>query len=163
MLARLVGGDPLELRALCARVTDERRYLIDVDRVFLRAAARTARFALRYRGQPELDEWLTENIDAALLDIVADDSEIGDAPRDPSALDDFARPLGLDPDRVHLACAAFNRLPSAERSAYWVLMIRLRSLDEAVVELGGSATEIARSARRALDTLIAVLEGKESA
>ena len=67
VLARLMSGDPLELRALCARRIEEHRYLVDVDRVFLRAVARTARFAHRYRGLPELDTWLGEQVDTALL------------------------------------------------------------------------------------------------
>jgi len=68
VLARLVNADVFELRARVARALAERCYLLDGDFVYLRCIARIARFATRYRGEPSLDVWLTEQVDAALLD-----------------------------------------------------------------------------------------------
>lgn len=68
VLARLVNADVFELRARVARALAERCYLLDGDFVYLRCIARVARFATRYRGEPSLDVWLTEQVDAALLD-----------------------------------------------------------------------------------------------
>ena len=52
------------------------------------------------------------------------------------------------------ACSAFNRLPSAERRAFFDLVLQAGSLDELAREGEGSATEIARRARRALDVIL---------
>lgn len=68
VLARLVNADVFELRARVARALAERCYLLDGDFVYLRCIARIARFATRYRGEPSLDVWLSEQVDAALLD-----------------------------------------------------------------------------------------------
>jgi len=75
VLARLVNGDPLGVRARVALRLREHCYLMDADRVYLRAVARCARFSSRYRGQPSLEEWLTERVDEALGDLLGEDLE----------------------------------------------------------------------------------------
>jgi DNA-directed RNA polymerase specialized sigma24 family protein len=163
VLARLMAGDPLHIRGLVARKLGERAYLCDADRVFMRSIARVSRFAVRYRGQPEIDEWLSGAVDEALLDLLRDDLEAERAgaaadQADIAAFVDLARPLGLDPLAMRGVCNTFNHLPEAERRAFHALLIAGRSLDELASESGQSATDTARAARRALDTLLALPE-----
>lgn len=176
VLARLVNGDPLGVRARVARRLADHCYLMDADRVFLRAIARCARFSGRYRGQPALEEWLTERVDEALGDLLRDDLEAlrtqraGTRASGPAtastearelggAHEDFARPLGLDPDRMREACVAFNHTDLPARRAFFDLVIDGHSLDALARSSGASATAIARRARRALDVCLNAGEG----
>jgi DNA-directed RNA polymerase specialized sigma24 family protein len=163
VLARLMAGDPLRIRGLVARKLSERAYLCDADRVFMRSIARVSRFAVRYRGQPEIDEWLSGAVDEALLDLLRDDLEAERAggaanPDDLAAFVDLARPLGLEPLAMRKVCNAFNHLPEPERRAFHALLIDGATLDAIARASGQSATESARAARRALDTLLAASE-----
>jgi hypothetical protein len=111
VLARLMSNDPLGLRSCIAAVLAERVYLLEHDRVFVRAVARIARFALRYRGQPELELWLRQQVDEAVLELLDEDSEGPRAPSDaPDGLSELARPLSVEPESARAACEAFNRL-----------------------------------------------------
>ncbi|MBL8858219.1 MAG: hypothetical protein JNL28_06940 [Planctomycetes bacterium] len=163
VLARIVGEDPLRVRDHVARELSEGAYLLDAHRVTLRCFALIARHALKYRGRPVIDEWLTALARESIAAIVRED---GDAERRPfvhgqepgrehgEAFWALARPLGLEPDAMGRACLAFNRLPQAERSAFFALVLQGRTLDELVRTWGEKPTEIARRARRALDTLL---------
>ncbi len=159
VLARIMNGDPLELRPrVVARIRD-RAWLIDVDRVLLRSFARTARFAVRYRGDPPLELWLGERIDEALADILREDLE---AERRVEPIDvhqhaafvALAKPLGLDPARVRAACAAFNAQADDDRRTFYALVIEGRALDELARARSQSASEVGRTARRVLDRLL---------
>ncbi|HVS11670.1 MAG TPA: hypothetical protein VMS76_17515 [Planctomycetota bacterium] len=166
VLARILPGDPLELRRLAGERLRERAWLCDADRVFLRAVARCARFAVRYRGQPELKAWLGERVDEALADLLREDLEAERAgqPAEPeasAAYEDLARPLGLAPAAMRGVCVAFNQLPEPERKAFFALVIESRSLDELARASGAPATEIARRARRALDAVLLAGAAKE--
>jgi DNA-directed RNA polymerase specialized sigma24 family protein len=55
---------------------------------------------------------------------------------------------------MRAACAAFNHLPFADRSAFTDLVLRGVSLDKVARSAGESATEVARRARRALDAIL---------
>jgi hypothetical protein len=157
ILSRIVVGDPLRLRARVGRRLEAQALLFDADRVFLRALALTARAAVRYRGQGEIDEWLVRRVDEALAELL----EEGDEAECPSgAFETLARPLGLDPRALGRACARFHRLAFPERRAFFDLVLHARSLDELAGASGESATEIARRARRALETLLATDEAQ---
>jgi hypothetical protein len=81
----------------------------------------------------------------------------------PGAFLALARPLGLEPAAMGRACAAFNRLPLAERAAFFALVIQARSLDDLARESGEGATDIARRARRALDAILNVSAAQREA
>src|SRR3954464_13835959 len=75
VLARLSDGDPLEIHARCiARIEHHARF-IDVRRLHARSVARIAHAAPRYRGEPALDPWLEERIDASIEDLLNEDAE----------------------------------------------------------------------------------------
>ncbi len=161
ILCRIVQGDPLGMRDRVARRLHAEAYLLDADRVQLRALARCARFAGRYQGRPELAAWLDEIVDQAIEDLLREDVEV-DVGRDSSAATPgaaftaLAAPLGLEPEAMQRACAAFNRLPAADRAAFFELVIHRRSLDDLARRSGESASEIARRARRALEVVLQV-------
>jgi DNA-directed RNA polymerase specialized sigma24 family protein len=167
ILCRIVQGDPLGMRERVARRLHAEAYLLDADRVQLRALARCARFANRYPGRPELATWLDEIVDQAIEDLVREDVE-GELEREkaaalPSAaFSALARPLGLEPEAMRRACAAFNQLPALDRTAFFALVLHGRSLDELARDGRESASDVARRARRALDLLlrVGVLEPK---
>ena len=152
ILARLVDCDPLGLRAVVYERLRARAYLLEADRVFLRSLARVARYAPRYRGEPELAIWLAERVDEALLDLLDEDREGAALAED--TLAGLARPLGLDPAAMRAACARFHALPEEERRTFFALVVEGRDLDELARDSGESATGIARRARHALLTVI---------
>ncbi len=163
VLGRVMNGDPLGLAARIEERLRARAYLFDADRVFLRAAARCARLAGRYRGDPPLEHWLAERIDESLLDLLRTDAEADvhghpPGPEQLAAFEVLARPLGLDPACMHHACLVHNQLPEAQRKAFRELVIEGRTLDELAASGHSSATEIARAARAALLAVLAAVE-----
>lgn len=159
VLARLLQGDPLELRRAVAQRLAARAYLFDADRVHLRALAHCARYAVRYRGTPPLEAWLAEIVDQALLELLREDAEAERRaaavdPQDLAALGDLARPLGLEPAAMRRVCLAHNLSSEPERLAFHGLVIQGRELEEVARSLGISGVEVARRARRALETVL---------
>jgi len=133
--------------------------LLDADRVHLRVIARIARSAGRYHGRPGVDDWVDGHVLQVIGDVVREDHESArtPTPTDEESSDAFlalASPLGLDPGSMRKACSVFNVLPLADRAAFIDLVLRNRSLDDLSRELGESATQIARRARRALDAIL---------
>lgn len=164
ILARIVPDDPLGVRAVVARRLHEQALLADADRVQLRSLALVARWAPRYQGEPEFGVWLERIVDRAVLEIVDDDADEPLAPRTPdtaassepeSSIVASARALGLGVERLRSACRAFNRAPLDERRAFFELVLRARPLQDFARESGRSGVELARLARRGLDTLLA--------
>lgn len=159
VLARLVQGDPLGVRGVVAERLRSGSVLLDADRVQLRVIARIARSAGRYRGRPVVDDWVDGHVLQIIAEVIREDHESarGCVPTGEGLADVFtalAGPLGLEPASMRKACAAFNVLPLADRAAFVDLVLRNRSLDELARELGQSATQIARCARRALDAIL---------
>jgi DNA-directed RNA polymerase specialized sigma24 family protein len=152
-----MNGDPLGLRRLVGERMRRRAYLLDADQVHLRAVARCARFAVRYRGQPAINRWLAEIVDEAMGDLVTEEHERTPDPAgrmEGGVFHELSLPLGLDPARMRAACARFNALSENERSLFFALVIDSRSLDEVAHGRGASASTVARGARVALDALL---------
>jgi hypothetical protein len=162
VLARLMNGDPLALAGVVEERLRARAYLLDADRVFLRAAARCARLSGRYRGDPPLAAWLAERVDESMLELVDEELEALAGGAEPGAelsvFESLARPLGLDPGRTRRACAVHNGLCEEQRRAFREVVLESRDLDELARQGGRSATGIARAARRALLAVLAEIE-----
>ncbi len=153
ILARILPGDPLALRAIVARRLREAALLLDADRVHLRALARCARYAARYEGRPAIESWLEAQLAAAIEELSREELPPA-GPGRTSAIGDLARPLGLSPDAMHRACRAFNQQPAEDRQAFFALVIEQFTLDDIAHRAGISAGEAARRARRGLDALL---------
>ena len=159
VLARLVAGDPLGLRARVASTLASEALFLDPDRAFLRAAAHVARFAPRYRGQPELEAWLAARVLAALRELAEEAHEGALHERaTPAPLAELAKKLKLDPGALARACAALNACERLERRAFRALVIEARELDVAARDIGSTPSETGRAARRAIEIALAALE-----
>lgn len=159
VLARLVSGDPLRVREQVAVRLRETCRLLDGERVALRAMARVARFAPRYRGRPSFEDWLKERCDEAIADLMDEEREFLFHPRraprqSDSALHVLAEPLGIDPKDARRACVALNSRSFEERDAFFALVLEAGSLDQIARERGTDPTTIAKRARRALLAII---------
>jgi len=159
VLGRLVQDDPLAIREKVAARLQADALLFDADRVHLRVLARISRFAGRYRGRPELSAWIESAVAESVEELLREEHESVRSRR-PEVSEKvgvfavLAPPLGLDPTAMRAACAAFNSLSFADRSAFSDLVLRGNSLDKVARSAGESATEVARRARRALDTIL---------
>jgi len=155
VLARLVDGDPLGVRAVVAERLKTSRRLLDAERVSLRTFARVARFACRYRGRPEFSTWLAECCDDAIDDILDEEREAAvsesasaAAPSEAFAL--LAEPLGIDSFQARRACVAIHDCTFEERDAFFEIVLAARSLDDVAQEKDCAPTLLARRARRVL-------------
>ena len=163
VLARLVSGDPLDLRALCDRRQNERAVLIDPRRFQLRTAARIAHAAARYDVTIAPAVWIERRLEEALQDLVEEDrsqTETGDLPAEPweARILFLADALGVEPALARRACAAFNQLPDATRKTAWCVMIEGKSVHRCVAEGHGPPKEVER---RLLDALTAMHRATE--
>lgn len=177
VLARLVRDDPLHVRARVASRLRAEALLLDGDHVHLRALARISRAAGAYRGRPGLADWVDAAVADAVEELVREEHELARSrtpiregredratdtaavPVDPDAFSSLATPLGLDPGSVRRACATFDVLPFVERNAFFRLVLEAGDLDAAAREVGVSASEVGRRARRALDAILAAALG----
>lgn len=157
VLARIVPGDPLGLRARVARRLGERALLLDADRVHLACLARCGRAAPRYRGHPALDEWLDARVEETLDDLLEARAEPRAEATEEARADAFALlapRLGLEARALREAARAFHALPLVDRRAFFALVLEQRPLDGLAREAGESASAYARRARRALLVLL---------
>jgi hypothetical protein len=181
VLSRLVQDDPLGVRGRIAERLRADALLLDGDRVHLRALARISRSAGSYRGRPELSAWVAGAVAESVQELVREMHEqarrrargredrargrpshpTGDADGacDADAFDVLAGPLGLDPESMRSACAAFDVLPFADRTAFFDLVLEAKDLDACARSAGVNASELARRARRALDAILGSVPG----
>lgn len=181
ILARLVQDDPLGVRGRIAERLRADALLLDGDRVHLRTLAKIARSAGSYRGRPELPEWVAGAVAESVEELVREmheqarrqgrgrDDRVRGQPADPTtdareardadAFDVLAGPLGLDPQSMRTACAAFDVLPFAERTAFFDLVLESKDLDACSRAAGVNASELARRARRALEAILGSVPG----
>ena len=153
VLARIVDGDPLGLRPRIAAALRAGAWLMDADRVLIRALALCARRGSNYRGRPPIDEWLDARVQESIDDLL--EAEHVQPSPTTGAFSDLARPLSLSPERLRAACARFHARPREEREAYVRLVLDRRPLEES----GADPLETARRARRAT---LALLGGEGS-
>ncbi|MBM3991925.1 MAG: hypothetical protein FJ298_13075 [Planctomycetes bacterium] len=170
VLARLMAGDPLGLRARVAAALANEALFLDSDRALLRASAHVARFAPRYRGQPEPEAWLAARVLAAVRELADEEHEgvgregvgqaagVGQEAALPAPLCELAAKLKLDPLALARACAALNACERVERRAFRALVIEARELDVAARDIGSTPSETGRAARRAIDAALGALE-----
>jgi hypothetical protein len=121
VLRRISSHDPLAMKRRCLHLLHRRALLVSLERLTHRALARTAYAAGRYRGEPSLDDFLDECVDAALDDLLREDFEQERAAgRSPQVLDRrytrAARVLGVGVEQGRRASVLFHALPRPARA-----------------------------------------------
>ncbi len=166
ILARLVDGDPFEIGPRCVERMREEAFLVSLQRVHLRAVARTAYAAVHYRGTPPLAQWLRERIDESVREILAEDRE---AERDGSVVAEAPEPLhahvaaalGVEASLGRRACNAFNRLPAPVRHAFFAVVIERKSVNRYVAEGNGPPSQVNAYLREASEAIEAATRWHE--
>jgi hypothetical protein len=167
--ARLGNGDPLGLRERTARRLRETWFLLDPDRVYLRALSVCAIAATEDDPPAELATWTTTNIDRAIEQLVLADR---DAERtSPGVLSGeeknfplLTTSLMLDPELVRTASVAFNALDPLPRRAFFELLIEGMEVGECIEKGPWDADGLYAAVHAALATVGLGLEseGEES-
>lgn len=155
VLARLVEGDPLGIRARCEQRVRLQSLLLEVRRLQLRTIAHVARHAAQYRGTPPLDAWIADKVRKALGELLDEDDDrrlnpdLPEAPTDARLLA-IAHAVGMEPEVLGRGLAVFNRSPHEVRSAFCGMVLD-RESPETWAATNSTTPERAKTAvRRAL-------------
>jgi hypothetical protein len=146
LLAWLVHGDPLALRARLVRLALREAWLVDVERALLRTQSLVALHACEWRPE-ELEARLEDCARAALRELACEEDSAGVG----EALDFCCRPLGLDARALGEACRGFNRLPGEVREAFVAAVLVGESPERSARARRLSLVEFARRARLGLE------------
>lgn len=143
VLRRIVEEDPLGLEACCEQKLEELAFLVDVERIFHRAAARVAMEAPEYDGVPPLAEWLERSVERALRALLEEDQEAvrrGEMAGEETAAvaNLLARTLGIEAPLARDCAVVFNGLTWILRRVFWEVVVRERSVERAAEEVGCS-------------------------
>lgn len=160
VLARLLHGDPLGIHSRAQSDIDAAAVLVDPTRLYLRAAARVAFDALRWRGRSSLEDFLAKSTRRALRGILDEDREYPEGAADDDTQRDrygfVCRLLGIDKSKAHRLCVLFNGLPKEQRAIWRAIHIEGHSLgaycarEEIAMETGQSRLDAAVAALLAI-------------
>jgi hypothetical protein len=145
----------LEIGARLGEHVRETAVLVDPARAGARAAARIAHAAMRYRGQPPLDEFLRSNIALAVEQLIEEESEdeLARVPLDDSPgahLLFLWKLLGIEPALVRKASVVFNRQPIDVRQAFAAVVGARMSIHDHAARLGASCEHVRSLLERAI-------------
>jgi hypothetical protein len=137
---RLAEGDPLRVRERSARRLREVWFLLEPDRLFLRAIAVCAEGAMVEDPPKDMEAWVLAKIDLAIEQLVRRDRTAEEA--HPELLEDeekvfplLTHSFLLEPDTVRRVTVGFNRLDPLPRRAFYELIIEARDVPS-VIESG---------------------------
>lgn len=127
--------DPLEIWGRSEALIESEAVLMAVDRLYLRALARVAHAAMRYKGTPPLEVWLAERVAFSLRELVQEDREAdhGELHLDVEGEQRYAflvAALGLEPQLARRACVRFNDEPLEVRRTFWRVVVLKQSIEE---------------------------------
>ena len=160
ILAQLIPGDPLRIRALAGERVVALARMVDVDAVVLMALARIAQGAA-LEGAPTARGWLVEQVDRAIEDAVGEGAGSSSGP--PGMLEALAPGVGVTPGAFRRSCEAFNRRSLAERMAFWSLVLAAEPPEVAARREGAAPDELARRSRRVLEAMVRAAAKGEAA
>lgn len=131
VLARVIEGDPLDLRGRCEARLRNQALLLDARRLQLRAAAHIARHAPGYTGTPPIDVWLAERIRKSVQELLEEQAVLaadGEAPEPPNdeRLQLISETFGIDPSVFGRGCVRFNRAPFDARASFYGLILEAK-------------------------------------
>jgi hypothetical protein len=150
--------DPLHVRERCMTRLSEQAQLLPLDRLVTMTMAAVAHTASHYHGEPELDDWLLERIDASIVALHVQEREferMGLPPMDPfdTHCVFLAEALGIDRALTRRACIVFNQLPLGQREVFWALVVERRSIADYLSQVSRSRQDIMQSLRAAIEAL----------
>ncbi len=156
VLDRIIDDDPLDIYLVCEERLRMRAILLDEHRLTLRAMARTAYLAPRYRGEPPLAQWLAERADDAIQELVDEDSadELRCAPVEEPWDERYsflAEAIGATASVARTLCVRFNGLADDVRHAFHNVTIQGKSLHRYVAEGHGPPARVNELLRRAAE------------
>lgn len=155
VLRRLFDGDPLGIAQACSQRLRSKALILDLNRLHMRAIARIAHAAPRYRGHPSLDPWITGRIDQSIKDLIKDDREEERSamppsdPREPRFIF-LSEALGIEPGLTRKACIKFNDLEPDVRGAFYAVVVEGKKINRYVAEGNGPPDNVLRLVRQAL-------------
>lgn len=163
--ALLTAGDVLQLFQRSAERMREKAWLVDVDRVYQRAVANLALGPGTYfgpeDGNGEIDRAIERCIDHAIEQVVRSDEEevsSGTTEHDPadSRFEFLIEGFAVRAAQTRAASVAFNALPSDARSAFFALLIELRTVDDCLASGFGPPERLRENCLRGLRALLDV-------
>jgi hypothetical protein len=169
VLDRLSEGDPLGIWPLVSRDFEHNGWMLDAERTYFRALARTAYDAFFYDGRPELSVWLRAKVDRAIRELRSEQSHeesIGtsyaDSP-DAAWYERICQAMKLELELVRLACVTLNALPREDRQAFRAIALDGHTPEQLSIRGFGPPAEILERFRRATAAALEVLERRRLA
>jgi hypothetical protein len=154
VLKRLIEGDPFGLEARARDYLAETALMLDVERLYLRTAARIAYASYDAEAITSVSGFLRECMEVAAEDLLSDDLEAQrcSAPVEPTdaRFSFLAESLGVRPEVARKACVVFNGLPPIVRRAYWALVVEGRSMSRCISLGLGTRSEVENCVKRAV-------------
>ena len=154
VLQLLVERDPLGLEARARRRLAERWLLLDLERVFQRAAARaTYRALIDPPADARSAAWLGERVDEAIADCLSIDAYGRPGGADASADDHrlFAEGFGAGVEHARAASVHFHALPDRARRTLIEILMNGKTIDECLDVGLGPRERLADELELALD------------
>lgn len=136
ILARLVETDSLGLEARAKDARERGAWLLAVERLRLRGAARVAFEARRRPSEEPLDRWIDRCVDSAVRELLSEqhEEELALTPVSESADAEFYRRIAtameIELELARLVCARANALPYDRRRVFDALIVQRRTVDD---------------------------------
>jgi hypothetical protein len=158
ILARILVGDPLGVVDRARAWLDTHAFLIDSNRLGLRAMAHAAHSAKRYRGKPDLHTWLELLMERSVKELVDEDRE-DERNGVPVVADEvapyafIADALGIESALARRACVIFNGMVEYDRQVFYATSVLGKSVHRHVSEGFGPPARAEAALQRVLSRL----------
>ncbi len=158
ILRTIMKDDRLELWSRCADRLLERCYLVDMERLVARSAARIAYAGQTYEGVPEFTDFVRERIDYAMDELMREDREEERAgkpvvPGEDSRYRFVSEVLGMELGVTRRGVCQFNVLDERIRHSFFALVVQSKRLRRYVAEGFGPPERVREQLRIAFEQL----------
>ena len=158
VLSRILVGDPLGVVDRSRAWLDTHAYLIDSNRLGLRAMAHAAHSARRYLGKPDLHTWLELLMERSVRELIDEDRE--DERNGVAVVVDEIAPyafigeaLGIESALARRACVIFNGMVDYDRQVFYATSVLGKSIHRHVSEGFGPPARADAALQRVLRRL----------
>lgn len=161
ILARILVGDPLGLVARSRGWLDANSYLLDSNRLAMRAMAHVAHSARRYRGKPDLQTWIELLLERSVRELIDEDREAErqSRPIEAAGIAPYAfvaDALGIAQPLARRACVIFNGMAEYDRRVFYATSVLGKSLHRHVSEGFGPPARAQAALQRVFRRLHAI-------